>query len=70
MQFDKKYIKLKENWKKRYSQSLFFPIEIFDFFGHFGQVLLFCNEKNTKINFKNIKKYENYWKNKYDYLCA
>ena len=22
--------------------------------------------KNSKLNFKNVKKYENYWKHKYD----
>ena len=30
------------------------------FFGHFRHVLLLRSSKNSKLKFKNIKKYENY----------
>ena len=34
--------------------------------GNSGCILPFFYGKNSKLNFKNIKKYENYWKHKYD----
>ena len=54
-----------ENWKK----SLWTFVchnKTSHTFGNFGHVLPFSNEKNSKLNFKNVKKYEKCWKHKYD----
>ena len=61
-------IKLLKNWKKEILSNFICPNRIFIIFGHFENVLPFCNGKTSKLNFKNIKKYENHWKHKYIYL--
>ena len=53
--------------EKKKTLSIFIcPNRTVDSFGHFEDVLPFCNEKNSKASFK--KKNENNWKHKYDYL--
>ena len=52
----------RENWEKETPSTFVCLNRIFDSFGHFGHVLPFCNGKNSKISFKNIKKYVSHWK--------
>ena len=47
---------LRENWKKKRLSTFICSNKIFDIFDHFGHVLPFCNGKNRKLKFKNIKK--------------
>ena len=57
-----------KNWKNKKLWTFVCPISTFDIFDHFGHVLSFCYGKNSKLNFKNIKKYEINWKLQYNYL--
>ena len=55
-------LKLRENWEKETLSTFVCLNRTFDSFGHFEHVLPFCNGKNSKISFKNIKKYVSHWK--------
>ena len=56
----------RENWKNETLWTFVCHNKTSHTFDNFGHVLPFFNEKNSKLNFKNVKKYENRWKHKYD----